>query len=450
MIGILYLVDCYRQRRTTSNKTYIMVRADTPGRTHSSTSKRGVRAQTGKGGSRAAAAAAATEESTQMPPLAPLWWDKDEGAYMIQLTVGKGPVELVLDTGSSHVSVKGEGCMWTNCSAGDDACETKQCPCGVDTNGNGRQECTLHYYQPAGEAIKPGERGAGTSTTLVYGSQEDSVKHYLDVVSISRLPLSCSQLMSRTPQTQSDASAARFATVEDAHHIKDVVVHRVYYIKGASSSNLFGLAQPPLSRTHTSDGGVVLLERLYGQDPIVWSMVLRDQGGWWAMGAMPCFNNVTTVPLVDPGAFAQYVTRFYVVDIHSVEAGPTLDSMVAVKGKGVPRYLVIDTGTTYTYTSKLFGEALDKVGYDERAWYFRITLGPDSAPVALTYTPAQMRDPEFPTASVLQCTPGRTLDNFDSIFPRASVMLLGAYMMRNCYWLFDLGNKQVGIQSLTD
>ena len=44
-----------------------------------------------------------------LPPLAPMWWDANEGAYMVSLMVGAGMVELVLDTGSSQLGVKGEG-----------------------------------------------------------------------------------------------------------------------------------------------------------------------------------------------------------------------------------------------------------------------------------------------------------------------------------------------------
>lgn len=426
VIAILYLVDTCNSKAANeyvdSKKTYVVVRAET--------GQRKVRANTDT-----------AVPVGQMPPLAPLWWDKEEGAYMIALTVGNGMVEFVLDTGSSQVSAKGAGCMWTNCTV--DGCETKACPCGLDGTGAARQQCDMYYYQPAGEAVKPGERGAGTTTTLVYGSQEDTIRHYLDTISIPRLQLTCGQLVSDVPVS---ADMTRFATQEDPYHAKDVVVHRVYTIKGASSSNLFGLAQP--TEKHTNDGSV-LLQRLFQDKPIAWSLVLRRQGGWWAMGPIPCFKEVVYMPLIDPPSFSAYLTRFYIVQILSVEVGPVLSKMVKVKSKSAPQYLVVDTGTTYTYTSKVFGEALDKLGYDETTWYVRITLGHSSSPVALTYSPAQMRDPDFPNSSVLQCTPGRTLDNFDTIFPRASVMLFGAYMMCNCYWLFDLAGKRIGVQSLT-
>lgn len=427
VIAVFYLVDCCNKKegeeKPDPKKAYVVVRAET--------AQKKVRLNT-----------ETAVPPGEMPPLAPLWWDKEEGAYMIALTVGNGMVEFVLDTGSSQVSAKGAGCMWTNCTA--DGCATRECPCGTNENGAERQQCDMHYYQPAGEAVKPGERGAGTTTKLVYGSQEDTIKHYLDTISIPRLQLACAQLVADVPNSP---DMTRFATQQDPYHAKDVVVHRVFYIKGASSSNLFGLAQPSPNRSH--DGGTVLLERLFQERAMVWSIVLRRSGGWWAMGAIPCFKDVVYMPLIDPPSFAAYLTRFYIIEILSIEVGPVLSKLVKVKSKSTPQYLVVDTGTTYTYTSKIFGEALDKLGYDETSWYMRLTLGNASSPVALTYSPAQLRDPDFPNSSVLQCTPGRTLDNFDTIFPRASVMLFGAYMMCNCYWVFDLAQKRVGVQSLT-
>ena len=67
----------------------------------------------------------------------------------------------------------------------------------------------------------------------------------------------------------------------------------------------------------------------------------------------------------------------------------------------------------------------------------------------ITYDSTQMKDPDFPSTSVLQCTEGRTLDDYDTIFPsNLNVMLFGALMMRNCYWDFDLNNMRVGVQPL--
>lgn len=381
-----------------------------------------------------------------LPPLAPLRWDEQEGAYMIALQIGDGLVELVLDTGSSNISAKGENCKWTMCSGSDgmsgDKCVTKSCPCGTDESGQPRKDCDGYTYRPRGRFLRPGEKGAHTNSKLTYGSQEDTVEHYLDTVRISLAPdnVTCDTVAMQLPSAVSFAGGASAAVTRD-----NVLVHRVTHTKGTSTSNLFGLAQPGKS-------GPVVLNTLYPDrsTPMVWSVILRPSAGWWALGSLPCFTDTLYMPLVDPHAFDQFVTRFYVVNLVYVETGPTLDTMRRVSSGKTPKYCVIDTGTTYTYTAPYFGAAMDRLGYDERTWYVRLALGDSNKPVVLTYNADVLRDPEQPNASVLQITEGRTLDNFNQLFPNVDLMLLGAVMMQHCYWEFDVTQKRVGVQTLPD
>jgi hypothetical protein len=141
-----------------------------------------------------------------------------------------------------------------------------------------------------------------------------------------------------------------------------------------------------------------------------------------------------------------FVSRFYTVRLLTLRAGPTLNTMVAVSG--APKYAVLDTGTTYTYGHVELGHALDKAGYDEQTWYIQLLLGERSRPVTLTYSPRQMADPEVPHASVLQVTRGRTLDSFHDLFGGNNVLLMGAYMMRDKYWEFDVGKNSVSVESV--
>lgn len=381
-----------------------------------------------------------------MPPVAPMWWDRDEGAFMIQLIVGAGPVELVVDTGSSQLSAKGNGCMWTNCEtngAGEEVCNTLACPCGTLPDGSKRKECSQFYYRPVGRALSPGQDGAGTKTRLTYGSQEDSVSHYMDRIAIPQMSVPCDSLATIVP-------TPNMAQHGPPLEVGEVVVHRVHHIQGESSSNLFGLACPPLDekKRSTEQGSTVVLEKLYGSRPVVWSMVLRPQGGWWAMGSLPCFEQVAYMPLQSPASFHQYVTQFYILKVVRFEVGPTMDRLLPVSRSKTPQYCVIDTGTTYTYGPLSLGAALDKIGYDERSWFVRLTLGDALHPVSILYSPSQMADPDMEGSSVLQVSEGRTLGNFDEIFPKNNVLLLGAYMMCNCYWEFDVAQRRVGVQPL--
>ena len=374
-----------------------------------------------------------------MPPLAPLTWSDAEGAFMIQLSIGSGQVDLVLDTGSSQVSAKVDGCEWTQCPEGRDGastgCSVQACPCD-------KGDCTLEYYRPSHASSALVNAGTyGYSTTMKYGSQEDTVTHAVDRVTIPKVVVTCKQLLS--------GGATRFSrgrTGEESVSA-EMVIHKVHRIKGSSTSNMFGLARPEL----TGGGGgqvkqpVAVLDKLFdGTGEKMWSVLLYQKTGWWALGRIPCFAPAY-MPLIQPRAFSQFVTKFYVLPIISIEAGPTVQLMRPIAASKCPKYCVVDTGTTYTYGSERLGSSLDKLGYDERTWFVRFLLGEGKQVVELLFTPEQLRDPDIPGSSVLQCWTGRTLDGYDDMFSGANVLLWGAYMMRNMYWEFDLGGNRVGV-----
>jgi len=370
-------------------------------------------------------------------PVAPLRWDSEEGAYMIQLKLGAGVVELVLDTGSSQISAKGQGCTWTSCDEddglGSGACTTKPCPCTHD-------DCSRYGYAPTGVLLKPGEHDAGIKTKLVYGSQEDTVSHYLDEVSLPCSPTS--------PLQTSPVRSRADVNMTNEYLLGSMVVHFVHHIKGASSSNLLGLARPPLpgKKNEYENGKFVVVEKLFHEKGIaVWSLLLEKDSGLFALGSLQFqFPPLTYIPMVDPPSFSNFVTHFYIVNILSLETGPDLKHMTRIK-KNSPEYCVIDTGTTYTYGCTALGDQLRKLQYNETSWYLRLTLGTKKKSVTLTYSPHDLVDPEFTSSSVFQCEAGKTLPDFDDIFPSRNVLLFGAMMMQNMYWEFDLTHQQIAV-----
>ncbi len=373
------------------------------------------------------------------PALAPMWWDDMEGAYMVVLVVGAGVVELVLDTGSSQLSVKGAGCEWRNCTPL--GCAITSCPCGFQENGDPRSDCSEHYYQPTGPRLAPGEKGAGVSTTMTYGSQTDTIQHYLDTVHVpvSADALTCAQIM-RAPAPD---ELSRVNT--DKVRVGELVVHRVSHIEGASSSNLLGLARP--------DGGSVEHGRRVVLDDMldrarVWSVVLRPRGGWFALGKLPCFAPPRYMPLLQPPAFRGFLTSFYIVGVVSMSVGPSLDRLT--KLRDTPKYCVVDTGTTSTYMSVRGGAALDAAGYVENSSVMRLVLGAPGSPVTLDYASDHLRDPDYPSQGVIEAWEGRTLSDWDQIFPESmgGVLLLGAIMMQDMMWEFDLGKKRIGVVTI--
>jgi hypothetical protein len=362
-------------------------------------------------------------------------WDAYEGAYMVSLVVGTGIVELVLDTGSSQLSVKGTDCKWKQC--GPNGCNVTACPCGFE-GGESRTDCSDHYYQPGGYKISPGEAGSGISTVMTYGSQTDTIEHYIDVVSVptSSSRITCTDMLSPPRKSEFDAPA-------DNTLGSEVIVHRVLNIEGSSSSNLLGMSLPKRSVEH---GSTVLQESLIPDG--TWSVVLHGVGGWLALGPLQCFSPVHYIPLVSPKSFNAFLTSFYIVEIVSISVGPSVTKLTQLKSP--PRYCVIDTGTTSTYGSVSFGRQLQSAGYNERTSVFRIELGTTSNPVSLTYTANQLRDPDSPHQSVIEAWPGRTLGDYDDIFPpsHGGVILFGALMMNHMYWEFDVKHKRIGVTDL--
>lgn len=170
--------------------------------------------------------------SAPLPPVAPMMWDDSEGAYMASLVVGEGVVELVLDTGSSQLSVKGPGCQWKTCNG--NRCSVEACPCGFTESGKPRTDCTDHYYQPSGYKISPGEKGSGMNTTMTYGSQTDTIEHYVDTVHVS---VTSSQVMcddlKYVPRKQDMTNNTPISP-----GMEGVIVHRVLHIEGSSSSKI--------------------------------------------------------------------------------------------------------------------------------------------------------------------------------------------------------------------
>jgi len=380
-----------------------------------------------------------------LPKIAPMWWDNSEGAYMVVLVVGAGVVELVLDTGSSKLSVKGAGCEWRSCTPL--GCAVTACPCGFGADGTARTECTEHYYQPTGPRLAPGERGAGLSTTMTYGSQTDTVEHYMDrvAVPVASAALTCAHLANAPSPGVLVEILGSGASDASRLHVGDLVVHRVSHIEGTSSSNMVGLARP--GNGNREHGARVVLDDMMTESKI-WSIVLRETGGWLALGALPCFPTPHYIPMMKPPSFTNFLTSFYVVSVVSIAVGPSLTALK--KLRNIPRYCVIDTGTTSTFGSTLLGEALDAAGYNENGSVLQLKLGAMLAPLTLNYTPSQLRDPDYPSQGIVEAWPGRTLDDYSLIFPDrdGGVLLMGAVMMSGFYWEFDLNKRRIGVTDL--
>jgi hypothetical protein len=193
-------------------------------------------------------------------------------------------------------------------------------------------------------------------------------------------------------------------------------------------------------------GNTVTLDALLPQGRRAWSVVLRPESGWFALGSLAaCFPHAHYAPLIWPREFSGFNTRFYVVALKSMLVGPRPGALRRVAKAHTPQYVVLDTGTTCTYSPPALGAAMRAAGWDANASMLSLEC---DAGLTLTYEAQELRDPDDASRSVFNCEPDTTLEDFDDIFGGTSVILLGAVMMRNRYWEYDLENGRVGMQSL--
>jgi hypothetical protein len=359
----------------------------------------------------------------------PMRWDTSEGAWMLLMSLGKGTViEFVLDSGSGQLSAKGADCKWTTC--GKTGCKTRACPCGNNPDGTKRTNCSVQHYVPEGRRLAPGQEGAGNSTKLKFGTQEDTVTHYKERVCLEVASVPCDALT---------AGPSPHHPTAPTGNKDEMLVHLIHAIDGTSSSNICGISRP------VRGGRAVVLSHLLAPQETrsTWSCVLFRTGGWFLLGPLPlCLPPPQRCSLVWPRVFASFSTRFYVVRMTGLEVStPGGGGWLPVPDP--PQYIIVDTGTTCTYASPSLGARMrSAAGYDAQHSSLRFVC---DGGLVLEYSAAALRDPDFPKRNVFKCDPGTTLQDFDNIFSGAAAILLGAVMMRNFGWEFDLVREEMGV-----
>lgn len=368
------------------------------------------------------------------PLLVPVFWNNEEGAFIIEIKLGKNWVALVVDTGSSHISAKGVDCKWKQCDG--EICQETACPCAGNRGCNGTQ------FEPSGPQVGIDLNGDGTVTsesTLIYGSQQSSVTHYFESFEMYQLYLGCTDMVFETEFLNS-RQLFKNLNPEGLHLVKfgPTTVHLVNKIQGTSTSNIFGLARG------AEAGETVLLHSVFGKRPPLWSMVTTsERSGWIAFGALRCFGDPTYVPLVLPQEFKTFATQFYIVPVIAVYVNDR-----KVENNGTPRFIIADTGTTNSYGSTRFGSALGAVDWNEGISTVSFVVGDDNHICVLKYEPKDYYDPDGYYASSINVTKSRTLDNFDEMFNGVNVFLMGVRLMNNIYWEYDIANNRLGIIQL--
>lgn len=390
----------------------------------------------------------------------PLVWSVEEGAYMVRLHMGANPVELVLDSGSSHLSVKGADCRYRQCGseqlarearkykdasvfrAGGLTCMERPCPCG-------KQNCNHVSYRPTQTAERL--RVPGLQKVLSYGSQENVVTHYKDKVYL-------------TGSSQENGGKERTREVDN------VVIYEITRVSGDSSSSILGMAlqlNPKVANMHTT-----FLDAYWSQlgSGKTWTCRLEPRGGWWTMDPVQAPAHALTLPLVpfsDPRLLPMrgIDVFFYMTELSGIgvvrngvrrlwvpEIRPNLPTgEVMVQRRGFPTFAIWDTGTSNTYGSPEVGKNLSALDYDEQVDTLEFWF-PNGSKIDWTFD--QMIDPDgYPghrsPTTAFHVAEGRTLPGFEDMFHGVPCLLMGARQMcsgsKGCTWKHDMDNLRLQV-----
>jgi len=386
--------------------------------------------------------------------LVPLEYDADEGAYMMRLGIGRGLVSCVLDSGSAHITVKGSSCQWTNCYVTETAarkkvmnieggkvsrspkgeyCILRPCPCGRDRFGRWLSDCHDRSYTPSAgaEAL----RGGGLSRELAYGSQTNTVDHFLETISVM------------------DAKGV-------AHALQSAVVYQITKVDGDTSSNIVGMTmelRPSNTHNKTFLGAV---------PTTAWTCELLD-----ANPVLDLFGNsarvppdAVSLPLIDIAnergtkGLAKSNVLFYTTRLLAI--GVTHPDQTTEwweddnRTDKFPRYVVFDTGTTNSYSDDVLGPELRRRLHwrevDGEVLHFRFEDGK-----TLSWRFQDMIDPDGVPGvtrgrvSALHCENKRTYPGFREMFYGTYFIMIGIRMMRNRAWRHDIGNMTLQTWALT-
>lgn len=152
-----------------------------------------------------------------------------------------------------------------------------------------------------------------------------------------------------------------------------------------------------------------------------------DGEGWWTIGETAACRSehMQWTPLSTEFGFL----GTYVVDVESVYAGPSRETMTRIRSSATPEFLLIDTGTPMSYMTSSCSKSMEPAVSSSYWIELRLRNG-----VRLQYPPEATSEIRI-NDQVLDTVVGG----------HKKVMLLGALMMRGLRWVFDIDRARVGI-----
>lgn len=357
-------------------------------------------------------------DNNQLPLTVPMTWDEEEGGYMITISIGGSWIELVFDSGSSHISAKGMDCVWKQC---DDNlnCTLTSCP-------------KTSSFVPRGPQVSVNKQNI---SLLEYGSQKSEVTHHVETFSMLNLRPNCADFI----------RVGNFTTVQEflqnlypagtpMSEFGPTLLFNIFSIEGSTTSNIFGIAQDNEGKKQS------VLDAFFpddGKHARVWSIACKPSHALFSLGALRCYGTPKFVPLLLPSSFKKFLTLFYTVKLRDIVVVNGAEKK-NVRSNALPKFVVLDTGTTFTYCNNSLINGLAKAGYTKDKSGIDLVLGSALNSVTLHYDPPQLKN-AFSTE----------LPDLDVMFNNTPVLLLGVEQMFNFYFEYNLTEQMLGICNIS-
>lgn len=322
--------------------------------------------------------------------------DEDQG-FVALVRVGQSNVYAVLDSGSSDVAVASAKCIKDNlCSARDAGYDPEASPTAVRVNDQ---------------------------RNLSYGTLEIRAQKYRDTLS-----LRCLQELDRcatTPPDVTDFEQTGEALVPDAY------IAAATEMRG-TDSNILGLMMPAARDSPYPCMLDMIFSQLFCERR--WGCALGTHGrGWFVLGSPPeacMMRDPVYLPLSNEYSYL----GAYVLDVEAMRAGPSANQLSALER--FPRFVVLDTGTSDTYVTRAYAQALRDAGLGSGAGWLEISF---RGGAQLVFGPARQAHGGRETLHL-------GADAVNRLFgDDAPVMLMGCHWMQGLFWDFCLDRRCVGV-----
>ena len=343
------------------------------------------------------------------PLILPLKWSKYEGAYTLSMTLGSSIMTLVVDSGSAHCSVQGESCIYRKCNRLKQ-CKDIKCPCG---------EIVCPFYKADKSKLI---RHSWLQRILIYGSQENEVKHYVDTIKLG------------------------------SKQSEPCVIYVIDKIKGDTTSSILGLAL--LHKTKSSSISYTFLDAYWKNNSsskswTIWFENKKARITFDPIDIEP-MTHIPLVPLSDHrlSLLSRVGVNFYMTELIAIglsyndderwwSIDQSIDHIAYQEKTHFPRFCLWDTGTLLTMSCNQVGNILSKeLNYNPSRDRFHLLFK--------NYTRLSWEPNEISNALYISDS---SLSGFNESFQGINILLIGLQQMRsqNSIYSFDLDHNIMSI-----